>query len=643
MNTTKVQNISFKRALRESEIADYKKTLQEARASLGADGKNVLIVPDTSLPTSNKSIVGNLSDDKALEFADFMKTYLGINAVEYLPQGDFQENSNHFNPYNSTSLTYPKHLINLENFTKKEFGELLKPEEIKTNDKAKGTGKSRAELDEVYNEYSDFNNTLRTVYSRFDENNPLWQEYQDYKKENDEFITPRVLFSNLARKYNNYEPANWPEPDATLFKNVDENKKKRLEELKTEYKDKIDFYAFEQFFANKNLKYSKEKLNKMGIELVGDCPVRFSRDEMWANPDACRDDLYIGKSSWGIQALDYQNLFDKNGEPMPSMQLLGKKFSKMLKDYDSIRVDCGWCYIQPSLWNNRTQEKEYINDNKNLLDDKIVKYFEKLAKEIKGKNYDLKKIMYETEVGGEDFFGFNKGRDGVFEPLKDRVQIYTTVYADNNWGTLENYKKRGIDDDELLIGTGNHDFAPINNFMKGDQPLSDSEIEDLNKQYESFFNYRTKLETKEDLVKAKRAEIALAKNQMHLFYDVFGWKLDDNQKYHPVDSYYSTKINEDFKEEYINSLKAGTGYNPMESLQLAFLKEGKNVSDKKLYDKISKYSAILKAEEGELIDDNDKKKNKVKYIIGGIAAGVLAIGAFIFAKFKKKPEKKENV
>ncbi len=653
MKITKTQKISFKRALKESEIAGYTKTLKEARKVLGADGKNILIVPDTSLPTTNKSVVGNMSDKQALEFANFMKTYLGINAIEHLPQGDFQENSDKFNPYNATSLTYPKHLINLENFTKEEFGQLLKPEEIKTNDKAQETGRSRVSFKEVYNKNSDFSDALKLAYSRFDKTNPLWGDYQEYRKENDENIIPRVLFSELAKKYNNYEPSNWPEPDATLFENVDKTKQERLEKLKEEYKKQIDFYAFSQFFANKNLKYSKEKLNKMGLDLVGDCPIRFSRDEIWANPEACRDDLFVGNGSWNIKALDFENMFDEDGKPLPSMQLLGKKFSKMLKDYDGIRIDCGWCYVQPALF-DKDGKRKYINDKKNLLDDKVVKYFEKLAQEIKGKDYDLSKIMYEAEVGiGEDFFGFDNKNGGVIKPLENRVQIFTTTYAEDNWGTLRDYKSRGIKDDELLIGTGNHDSEPLNNLSKSGKALTDEEIEKLNELYTDYFNYRTEFKTREDLIKAKRAEIALAKNQMHLFYDVFGWKLNEGEIHHLVDNYYSTKINQDFKQEYLNSLKDGTGYNPMESLQIAFLRDGNHVHHKELYDKISKYSAILKAEEGEMLNVFDeqetatntkpkKKENKTSsyFIFGAIAAGLFAVGTFIYSKFKKKPEEK---
>ena len=69
MKITKAQNLSFKRALKESEIAGYTKTLNEARKVLGANGKNILIVPDTSLPVSSKSAIGNMSDKDALEFA----------------------------------------------------------------------------------------------------------------------------------------------------------------------------------------------------------------------------------------------------------------------------------------------------------------------------------------------------------------------------------------------------------------------------------------------------------------------------------------------------------------------------------------------------------------------------------------------
>ena len=90
----------------------------------------------------------------------------------------------------------------------------------------------------------------------------------------------------------------------------------------------------------------------------------------------------------------------------------------------------------------------------------------------------------------------------------------------------------------------------------------------------------------------------------------------------------------------------------MESLKVAFLKDGNHVHHKELYNRISKYSEILKAEEGEMLDafeetktEPKKKENKKSsyFVFGAIVAGLFAIGAFIHSKFKKNTNKKENI
>ena len=82
-------SFAFKRALKPEEIADYTDVMARAREKLGANGKNILYVPDVSLPQKNTTGVGNFGDPKALEYFDLMKTYLGINTVLTTPQGAY--------------------------------------------------------------------------------------------------------------------------------------------------------------------------------------------------------------------------------------------------------------------------------------------------------------------------------------------------------------------------------------------------------------------------------------------------------------------------------------------------------------------------------------------------------------------------
>ena len=76
--------------------------------------------------------------------------------------------------------------------------------EIETNNKSEGTGKSTIDFREVYNKNSNFNNSIKLAFSRFDENNPLWDEYKNYRKENDEnIIIEKIKGSKVDPKIEN--------------------------------------------------------------------------------------------------------------------------------------------------------------------------------------------------------------------------------------------------------------------------------------------------------------------------------------------------------------------------------------------------------------------------------------------------------
>ena len=100
---------SFGRALTNQELLEYKETLVEAKEKIGNNGKSVLIVHDACLPQSadRNTGVGTLSAKKSLQFFDFMKNYLNINAVEILPAGEVSpyQDGKFFCAYNSSAFS----------------------------------------------------------------------------------------------------------------------------------------------------------------------------------------------------------------------------------------------------------------------------------------------------------------------------------------------------------------------------------------------------------------------------------------------------------------------------------------------------------------------------------------------------------
>ena len=92
MKIGKVQtDISFKRALTSDELTEYKKVLSEARSVANNGGNSIFIVHDSCLPQALETDtgVGHLTSKSSSEFFDYIKTYMGVNSVEVLPQVKF--------------------------------------------------------------------------------------------------------------------------------------------------------------------------------------------------------------------------------------------------------------------------------------------------------------------------------------------------------------------------------------------------------------------------------------------------------------------------------------------------------------------------------------------------------------------------
>ena len=80
-----------------------------------------------------------------------------------------------------------------------------------------------------------------------------------------------------------------------------------------------------------------------------DCPITFSWPEEQVFPDAFLKDEW-GRSAevgWGIHAINYSDLINKNNSP--AHKLLKAKVAHCLQNYDGIRFDVGWSYMNPSF------------------------------------------------------------------------------------------------------------------------------------------------------------------------------------------------------------------------------------------------------------------------------------------------------
>ncbi len=596
-------NLSFKRKLRKEEIADYTQTLNAAKQKTGQTGKSILIVHDTCLPQNRNSNtgLGTLSSQESLKFFETMKTYLGINTIEILPQGPISPKNGIYCAYDSAALPLANHVINPQLLTGDKFGRLITQEDIQEVVKKNISFPNQANYKNVMDDDSPFDKMLKKAFDRFkniDESSDLKKNYKIFEKEN----------------------LDWLEP---LTKNVSEEEK--------------SFFKFKQFLAEEHLKIARSELNKMGLKLYGDCEIGFSPKEVAAFPDAFAKDTYIGLRSWGLPALNYDNILDSQSA---SHKLLKKKVQLAARRYDSIRFDVSWCYVTPLL----TQKDG--TESRKEMGDSLLKLIEGWVKEVKGGDFDVNNLLHEFEASATEFRAMKNDNELIY-PLKGRKKVYSSAHLSENWGTNDaflNYRKWSPD--EFVIGVGNHDPQPLRQIAEGTPDFVIENGKKTAKLYKKdqigplarILNIsETILQNPIEFAKAKFAEPMSAKNNMLFYMDVFGCRERFDMQNFNNPKAYSFKIWDDFETAYIKAVREGFGFNPMDALAKVFKAKGLDKSEPDLYKKLIKYRDILLEKEPAA----PLKKHKF-FSAAGIGLLMLSAGALTIGIRHEKAQKHKH-
>lgn len=623
MRISKIQTpITFKRALKQEELADYKKVLADARKTVGQTGKSIFIMPTSCLPQTSElnTGIGHIASPKAQEYFDYMHNYLGFNVVEDLPAGQVENTSGMYCAYNGSALGLGNHQISPELLTTPEYENLLTKEEVKEIVKSN----TSQEKDTIVNFKNVMdadgaqNAALKKAYERFknlDDSSELKKRYTDYARENDDWLS--------------FEREN--EPD-------------------------VDFYKFKQFLADEHLKKGKEELNKKGVKLAGDCLIGFSKDEVKAFPKAFKKDHFIGMPDWGLPSLDYDTILDKDSD---AYKLLKRKIQLYAKRYDIIRFDVAWAYVTPVI--TPSDETEVLEENRKYMQDSLLKNIEEWVKEVKGEDFDLKNLIYEFDADGKDFEAFNNDNT-LIAPLQGRVKIYGNTYMHNTpsdkWGYNKAFLDRGWSPDEYILGVGNHDPQPLRQIAEGtpekkldynkekkgyDISYESHKPEAIKPLSEELSLDKEKLEDPVEFAKAKFAEPMMSKNNQYFYMDVFGRseRFDmqkENETVHPEKNY-AYKVPEDFQKAYHSSLEEGFGFNAMDSMKKVFEAKGYDKTEPELYEKIKKYNNILCEKTTET---KPPKKKTLKIVFGALGGLVVAIGGLFAHKKHKEKSSKAN-
>lgn len=597
--------LSFGRALTDKEEQEFKKVTKDALNALGvADGVRLFKIFSTALPTNQEENFGSgkLNSDKAMDYLKFISLYTGSNAVKVYPIGQMSTQlrfKNYYGPYERMGITLGEDNINFKNLE----GTLLSRSDI---EEFLVPNSSRCDFEnELDKEKGAVPCLLKKAYGNL--NNPnaegIKKEFEEYKKQLKSDTFERLAIAPFVKK-----------ADPNLFENfaTSKNKQKRFEEYKRQYANEIDLYKFGKFLAQRELKEAKEKLKERNLELFGDCPIGFTEDEVFSFPDA-----FFPKNitpGWDFRAIKYDEILKDGSE---ANRLFKEKISTHLELFDGIRFDVGWQYYGTQL---KKIDEEGNEETISLgIEDRLVDFIEKTAKEIKGEDYDLKKLMYEWDVGPDSaqIFNWDTGKPLPNSYMKERTPIVTSVYehADGaGWGNPRFIESTGLK--SYMIGTNNHDSVPLRALAENDFDDNDVQVINLKEIRKNNINALEKsldlpqewLKNPKNFVKAKFAELFQAKNHFLFFNDVLGNKERlDSEADNPEN--FRFRVDNDYERQYHTALQKGHGFNLAQSLALAMRAKNLNKTHKQLYAKVQEFAKILYSEGAKTKDEAEKIYN----------------------------------
>lgn len=542
---------------------------------------------------------GKLNSEEALNVISTLKPYTGLNAVKDYPFGRDIKHVNHFHcPYNRSSITIGEDQINFSRLTTLKYGSLLDVsdiEELVESNKKTRSAKNKINYENEIGTSMDYPvlRLLRKAYDNFKKYHSLPDdklniEFERYKKD------------PVSRDYDRialYPFIHEDEPD--LFVNFAQSplKQQRFEEYKEKYKDEIEFFKFRQFLAFKDKLEAKENFNAMGVDIINDVAIGFSSEEYWAFPDAFDPDLTAG---YGFLLPRYDDIENKESE---LYNLLKHKLELNLRVSDGLRLDVGVSYDRYDTYKKGEDgqfdySKTYATyDNKG----KVAEFIENLAREIKGEDFDVSKIIYEGDSDTQYIMDWS-GKSVKQTGLLGKTIMYTSVYEHAEglgWGSAKFLKEiLGLKDDEFVFGTENHDNWTLRMIAedKDNQKLKMLKKKSIPVLADELNIKKSWLRNPKNWVKAKMEELFLVKKRFLYFMDVLGRKEFINNHNVEEKERFRDRLTEDFEKEFHTQLQKGNGFNYPETIAVRMKKTGAAAKNPALYEKLDFLGKYLRAQ-----------------------------------------------
>lgn len=610
---------NFGRALTTKEKEAYKCLISDAKDQLELRDTSAIIF-DFNVPSekNKNTAIGTTWSESMQKFTRFIKDMTGITSIQLQPQGKIVPDNT--SPYSGTNYAYGYHIIDLEKLTQDEYGNILTLKDITDLDKEYNGDKSQREYKTDYSYmFSVQKSTLKKAFRNFknelSKENPkaieLSKEFDKFKQKNHSWLEKDTLFEALSFHYNTDNYTQWNKTDKDLFASTvkESDREKRINQIKKEFSETIEFESFIQFVADKQQKECRKNINELDIKLYGDCLIGFSQSEIWSNPECFHKNLYYGGpdpdcpetnyiQTWRLNAPDYRKLGECSDDgDLSGLGEVGKflyeKYSNFFKRYDGLRLDAAWQFITPFIYAETSGSFEEVKlPEINFTIYNIMKAAAKNTLKDKFDENNPENIMLELVGTSAD-----KSRKLT---MNIYPHLYTTAYAEFNERPRK-FLEKGYLNGNFYTGVGCHDNDSLVNMAKYEKSelhmnniMSDFKINDSIFEYETdeYKNQDSETKKRENFRTAKFAEIFTVAKQFFTLPDLFGMpqRINLSGKTHPDN--WSVRIPSDYERFYFSQLSKGLGLNIPKTYAAAM--KMKHINNEYLINKSEELSKILR-------------------------------------------------
>lgn len=653
-----MENITFDN---KEKLEKLKELTPKALKALGKDNFS-FIVHGASFPSEIglDTGIGSFLSQGAISLYDFLSDM--FSSIQLGPEG--KTKAVDASPYTGTIFSSNPLFIDLSTLASCSFANILSIEtlnDIIENNPNKNQNKVAysyifAKQEEALKEaFYNFQNKLNNKDSLSPEDKKIIEKiqknFQKFVKDNENWLEKDALYEALSVKYkNDYWPLWTDELDKNLFNPQNEEEQKqanqRIDDLKKEYADTIDFYNFCQFIIFEQKQEIRKCTDSKNLKLIADRQVAFSDRDVWAYKSLFLKDWALGVppdyfcadgQAWGFPVLNPDKLFNEDGTLGDAGKLLQSLYKKMFKENSGgIRIDHLVGLIDP--WVYKKGKTPKIEDGagrlfsspehpelskyaiatiddldfeleadkeyriKQLNDEQVAKYariIEKIilpaAKEVGLTNQsiiceDLGTVTYPVERVIEMYNLFGMKLTQFVAPEKEEHPYRCCNMPNDAW---------------CMVGT--HDNEPIERWANCLMNTHEGYLhaknlaEDLIPEEREFQREEMtyKMSTDANLLrKFKLAEIfaAKTKNVQVFFTDFLG--IDDvyNKPGTSGDKNWSLRVPDNFEDFYFEQLKKDKGLNLPEILRIAMEARGKDfvLKNKDLINQLEDLENILK-------------------------------------------------